>query len=394
MGEATAGYESEGLDQPPIDDFVDEHDNEEDDGEEIISEILHETVEQTAERSRKEALEKSNETEGNKQDSGNQREGNQGNQLNAKNNGTPQNQNQNAGVIEPPQRFRAEAKEAWKNAPRVLQEEYQKAINDLQAGQTQRLREIHNIKTAAETVLRGVEPWAKDWAKKGISAPQGVALLAETHANMVENPAKELARLAVDNRVSAEQIQAYMEGRGEEGEGGTGFGTDISNHPQFVALQSKVQQWENMQRQETVKAETDKVRALRDEVDANGNKPYEHILDESFLKYAQPLVSALRTPPRGADGKFLSGPPMSIVDAYKRAYHSWRSENGITPQSNAARNQPSQPQRKAQPVSMRPRTAPAGGVPSSRRNGNTEQFRNESVEETIRRLSANNWQDE
>lgn len=393
MGAGIEGTEETSV-EPPVDDFYEEVDNEED-GDEIISEILHETVEQTAERSRKEAVEGKEPTQERGEDSGNQRQGNKGPELNAKSNGTPQPQAQNAGVIQPPQRFRAEAKEAWKNAPRVLQEEYQKAIHDLQAGQTQRLREIHNIRQQAETVVSAISPWAKDWATKGISASQGVALLAETHAAMVDNPAKELARLAQDNRVSAEQIQAYMEGRGgDEGNSGTGYGADISNHPQFVALQSKVNQWENSQRQQTIAVETDKVRALRDEVDGNGNRPYAEILNPAFLQYAQPLVQALRTPPRDANGRFVGAPKLSIVDAYKQAFHTWQAQNGITPQTQPTRNQPhSQPQRQARPVSMRSRTAPAGGVPRGGRNGNTEQFKNETVEETMRRLSANNWQE-
>ena len=363
--------------------------------------LLYETVEQTAERSKKEAQEASKSPDGKDELTGTEAKSKSAEKL-VKGQDKQQDASeptQQLGPIEPPQRFTAEAKAAWAKAPRVLQEQYKKTIDDLQVGQQNKLREIHEVRQAAETVLSGVQPWVKDWAKRGITAPQGVALLAETHAQMVENPAKKLAELAIDNGVSVEQINAYITGEGIEGEGGTGFSQDITRHPQFKALTSRLEQLENEKRQEAVRTETDKIRALRDEVDSSGNKPFGRILDPEFLTYAQPLVNALRTPPRGEDGKFISGPPLSITDAYKKAYYTWLSENGLSSQIQATGNQPrlnTQPQQErqlSQPISMRPRSVPVGRSPMSQ-NGDPNKYRYETVEETMARLRAQNWQGE
>jgi hypothetical protein len=203
-----------------------------------------------------------------------------------------------------------------------------------------------------------------------------------------------ISQLTLENstEITLEDVQAVFDG-GEGAQGtGRGMEVDISKHPQFLALQNRLDSWDNERRQSLVQSETDKIIALRDQQDQAGNKPFQFILEPEFLRYAQPLVSALRTPPRGPDGKF-TGPPLGIEAAYKKAYFTWLHETGRASQVIAPSHQPingtNAPRRQAEPVSMRPRNKPAGAMEVSSQN--SADFRHETVEETVARLRQNNW---
>lgn len=373
--------EGEGLESPE-DDISDDE----------LEEILNESIEETVARSQKEALEQGENkpSEGEQQPAGPQsKDTTDQKPLN--------NQPKQEAVEEAPNRFSLAAKEAWKTADPVLRKEYAKAIQDLENGQMQKLREIAGIRQEAEAVTNAIAPWSKEWAKDGMSASQGVVSLIQTHEKLIENAPAEIARLIKDNGTSIQEVQAVMEGRAPSGTGnGQGYNQDISQHPKFQALQNQFNELNNHISQQsaeaTAKAETDKLKELRDFVDENGFKPYERILDPAFIDAAQPDVNALRTPARDAQGRFVAGSKIpSISEAYIKAYHIWTAKNGITPQRQATENQPSnsvQPQRKpSEPISYRPRKAPSGRG-TSLQEGNPADFLNESVEETMKRVLA------
>lgn len=387
--EETVEYENEGLDaeieaaENMAEDFAQPGDEDYDEN------LKYESVEQTHERTLKALKETQEPQQG--QNAGDGRK-DQSKEPEKQPQGKSDNQNQQVD-IPAPDRFRAEAREAWKTAPRALKEEYARAIQDLESGQTKKLREIHDIKVQSETVVNAIAPWTKEWAAKGISPHQGVALLAQTHERMLENPAKEIARLIADNGLSVADIQAVVDGGDGTGGNGQGMAYDITRDPKFIALQERLDSYDNERHQQMAKAETDKIIALRDFTDEAGNKPYGNILDTEFLQYAQPLVNALRTPPRDAEGKFTGGPPMSLEDAYKKAYFTWQHETGKTPQISAPSHQPSingtHARKPAEPVAMRPRNKPVGATPvSNGAQGNLH----ETVEQTMERLKRNNWQ--
>lgn len=393
MGEAAEGVGEELDDfQADTEDDYDGDDNVDD----VIEEVLNETVAETVERSAKEAREKekSDPQEG-KPTGGEAPKHESGTEVQTK---PTQPAPSQTGHVEAPRRLSAEGKAAWEKADPIFKKEYARAIQDLEAGQQQKIREIHQREQEVKHVVDAVAPWAKDWATMGISPGQGMALLAKTHAGMVENPAKELARLAVDNNVTAQQIQAHIDGKGDNGQGGTGFGVDISQHPQFRALQGELESLKNDRRQEMAQAETDKLLALRSQVDDNGNHPYEDIASQAFVNFAQPLVNALRQPPRDPNtGQYVRGPVPSIFEAYKQVYDEYwlpRKGYGTISQNQATNNQPrgAQPVRSqpAKPVSMRPRQSPAGKVPSTRED--TSRYLHETVEQTMARQIRNNWQ--
>ena len=375
-----------GEDEEIFEEIIEEDDND------IEETILHETVEQTIERVKKEnGVEEKSLSEEDKPS----RDTNENPKHNATKSKSDQQSSdestQQEQIIPPPQRFTGVAKEQWAQTPRVVQEQYQKAIQDLEAGQQQKLREIHEVRSQAETIVKAISPWAKDWATQGISVHQGVALLAKTHERMVKNPAAEISRLIKDNGVSLEEIRAVMNGETPQSNGASNNSTDIFKHPEFLSLQNRINQYDNERHQEIAKRETDKILALREEVDSNGNKPYWAIHSREFLDYARPLVAALRTPPRGPDGKF-TGPPMSLLDAYKKAYKVWISENSQpiqAPQNTSQQSVAQTQNRQAQPVAMRSRNVPIGR--SLVGKSNSENLY-ETVEQTIARLKNQNWQ--
>lgn len=354
--------------------------------EDFNEEVLHESIEETIERTKK-AL-------GDKSGTGDGQDGTT-DQKAQSSEGQPQagaaKVTQGGEPLVPPQRVTADFREWYKTAPPEMQQQFNKIVGDLENGQRQKLREIHEYRQTVEPIFQAVQPWAKDWQTRGISLPQGVALLAKTHERMLENSSREIARLIKDNDVSLEDVQAYLDGRepnGQQNGNGTGYNVNIAEHPEVKALRQELELIKNERVQSQVQLETDKIRALRDTVDANGNKPYEHILSPQFLQSAQPLVSALRTPPRDpATGQF-TGPPLGLVEAYKKAYSYWAHENGITPVTQATSHQSrnTQPQRQqAEPVSMRPRSAPSG-TPLD--DTDPAKYRNESVEDTMNRVLA------
>lgn len=389
MGSGEQGIEElEAVEEEFEEEVIDETD--EDD-------ILFETVEETAERSKLEA-EAAAGTESDQSSDG--AEGETENKPAAKSTQQAQEPVQQQVNIEPPQRFSPEAKAAWANVPPIVKQEYSRAIQNLENGQRKWIADQTELKRQAETIVSAIEPWAKDWAEQGIAKHQGVALLAKTHEKMVKNPAKTLAELALDNNVTPQQIQAYLNGEVKDDAPLQQQQAlqNLDNHPRILSLTKTVEQLQNERDQQIVNAEVEKLKALRDQVDASGNRPFGRILDEEFLKEAKPLVDALRTPPRGADGRFISGPVISLSDAYKKAYRVWLQDTGQTSQESAAsqltnQSQPqTQQQRKiAQPVSMRPRSVPAGKTPLGS-NGDMSKYLHESPEETVARLKAQNWQ--
>lgn len=374
--------------------IIEESDNELD----PEQEILYETVEESIERSK---LEIQDEQAQSSKDQQNPQAGQQSDQQNNQANQSPENKVEQAlEPISPPDRFTPEAREAFSKAPRVLQEQYSKAIKDLENGQYQKLRQINERGQAVETIERAIAPWAKDWAARGISTHQGIALLAETHERMVKDPVSEIARLIHANEVNIEDVRAVMNGDATPGQNGSnGAGGDIEQHPKFIALQNQMNSFINDKRRAEAKAVSDEILALRNEVDEFGNKPFEHIASEKFQTEAANLIAQLMTPPRDSSGRF-TGPPLSPIEAHKRAYIIWKQEQGLVTQPGNAmptqsQNQPEaqlpQNDKPAQPVAMRPRNVPSGQVPRAQRT-DPRQFLNESVEDTMARMRANNWQ--
>ncbi len=298
---------------------------------------------------------------------------------------TPEAQQQQlAQDVEAPQRFSPAAREAWKVADPVLRQEYAKLVRDSENGQLAKMRELHQVKSQADTIVNAVSPWAKDWAANGIAVPQGVALLAQTHENLIKDPVNTLAQLVKDNGVSIQDVAAVLDGRAPNG-AGNGTGLDIERHPVVADLRSQLNRINNQMRQEqervTVEQSTAKVRALADEKNADGSSRYPGILDAGFLQKAQPLVVRLRTPTRGANGETIPG--MDIVEAYKAA-HAYLAPPAHTPQVNLNGNQPlRQP---AQPLLMRPRSAPLGGATPAPEVEISPAILRETPDETLARL--------
>lgn len=293
-------------------------------------------------------------------------------------------------AVEPPSRLSAEAKEWFKGADPTAKSEIVKIVRDLENGQRNVLHQIHSVKTEAEQIVQGVAPFVKDWSTRGISASQGIALLAQTHERMLENPAKEIARLIEDNDISLDDIEEVM--NGGEPRGSNGTAPDISSHPQFMALQKQQEYLINRAREEEVKAETDRIKALADETDATGNRPYQHITNPAFLEWATPeRITALRTPPRNEFGQF-TGAPKSLVEAYKEAYGHWKQRIGAALPQTQPSSTPlaTQPKRKlAEPVSGRSRNARVNGTPVDP-NFDPSKYRHETVEETVQRIRSQN----
>lgn len=382
MGETEQGTEEESLEEGTIsDEFLTPND------EDFDEELLHETVEDTVIRTRK--AQKDQEPSNEEAQKGS--EGFDNKQAQAKD---QQVQKPSEEILEAPQRLSPEAREWFKGAPAEAKHELVKIVRDLENGQRNAIRQIHEVKTDAETIVSHIGPFAKDWAAKGITVARGVALLAQTHEKMLANPAAAIAELIQDNGITIDDVddvlQGVSTGATPSNSNRTNGNVDLASIPEFKALQDQNNYLINKYREDQIKAETDQIKALAQETDANGSMPFQHILNPAFLKYASvERVSERRTPPRGDDGRFI-GPPKSLTEAYKELYQEWLSEVQAAFPSPVTASQPlvtqSPKKRNSEPLSMRSRNS-SMNRPSVSMSDDPERFKFETVEETVARLN-------
>lgn len=268
--------------------------------------------------------------------------------------------NQSIDEVAAPERFSAAAKEAWSKTPAEVRKEFPKMIRDMQGHFTRKLQEVTGKQREAAGILEAIKPFEKEWAARGVNRGQAVAALAYDYHLKVTDPKRSIAetarRAGIDLFDLAEEVAGGESGRSQGSQGHV----DISQHPQFIALQNQTQQLNNyigQQRQAAVQADAkgiaEEIRSLRQERNPDGSQRFPAMNNPEFFKSVKPLVSNLRR----------ISPGLSWAEAFRRAYFTLEGyPQGDSSNGNQAGLPPGNNQPKARPISVRGASAPGPGT--------------------------------
>lgn len=234
--------------------------------------------------------------------------------------GTPEQED-----IRPPERFSASHKEVFNKAPRELKEAINKMVHDHQAEFTRGQQQLSQAFMEVRSIHEAVQPYIAKWGERGFTAPAAIAALAAAQEKLTD-PKTSLETYIKLGEDLGHDVSALREGLGEGQSPKMG---DISQHPQFLALQSQLNEvksltnsWQEQQSEAAVSRITAEMAAVREEKDAYGRYKYPELHDDAFLDQVKPLVSAL----------VGTSPGVGYGEALKRAYYSVKGYPGDSAQ--------------------------------------------------------------
>jgi hypothetical protein len=236
--------------------------------------------------------------------------------------------------IRPPQRLTAEEKELFHKAPPELKKALANMFNNHEAAFTKGRQEQARAEQEAKHVVEAVRPYLLSnphLAERGYTESRIVSELIATHQKLTDPKTGVDTWLRIGTQIGLDPstIEAIKETVGVGSRNSEG--ADISSHPQFQALQEKINalesyygQQQNMQVQQTLQSVVSEMEAVKEEMDANGRYVYPKLHDQSFLERVKPLVSAI----------VQTTPEVGYGEALKRAY---RTIEGDSSQSYQAK---------------------------------------------------------
>jgi hypothetical protein len=121
--------------------------------------------------------------------------------------------------LQPPERLSSKAKVIFNNLPKTLKREFHKAVKDVEAGGTKAItearteaqREMADARHIKEAVL----PFAKEWADRGFTVPQGIMQLARAQQKLTDPKTKLQTYLALgqDLGIKPDHVTALLAGK-------------------------------------------------------------------------------------------------------------------------------------------------------------------------------------
>jgi hypothetical protein len=269
-------------------------------------------------------------------------------------------------TIPAPSRLTVDQKEAFYQLPDNLKRATHRMFQDWEAQYTKSMQETVKAGREAQHVVEAVRPYLlahPELAERGFTESKLAASLIAAHQKLTDPKTARETWLELGATPQIGVPKEVLESLQEQLlTPGSGAG-DISKHPQFVALQeklnaitSKIDSAEKTQFNATVSSTVAEMEAVREEKDASGKFLYPELHDNAFLERVKPLVSAL----------VATIPDLGYGEALKRAYHTVKG-NGNSTQVNQARfpaNNEQLARAQQAAVSVRGRSAPisAGGV--------------------------------
>lgn len=259
-----------------------------------------------------------------------------------------------------PARMTAAQKELFEKLPPELQKSMAKTYSDLHGMATKATQAARKAEREATHVVEAVRPYLlahPELQAEGFTEARLVSSLLAAHQRLSDpkTAKKAYAELGMQIGIDADKISDLL------GEDATPRGNDfdISQHPQFVALQTQLNQVTSVlggaqkQKEQAAVGEAFKeVEALQNERDQFGRFRYPKLHDGDFLERTKPLVSALAR----------SLPSLGYGELLRRA-HDILEGQGSPPQGNqprlAANNSNKQLATQAAGVSVRGKSAPA-----------------------------------
>jgi hypothetical protein len=262
--------------------------------------------------------------------------------------------------IPAPAMLKAVHKEAFNKLPPDLQRPISDLITNYQGAMTRATTEARRAQKDAEHIIETVRPYLlshPELQAEGFTEAKIVSGLLAAHQRLTnpETAIQAYAELGMQIGLDEDKVSEILGLKG----GGAGSGVDISKHPDFIALQNKlnsVTSYLDGTRQQQVQSVASRAVAsmeeARNQTDASGRYLYPELHDVDFLERTKSLVPALaKNFPELDDGALLVKARNILVG----------QDNGSLAQVNQPRL-PQQSQPRVSPsaanVSVRGKSAP------------------------------------
>lgn len=263
-------------------------------------------------------------------------------------------------VIPPPNRLTVEQKEIFHQLPDNLKRATHKMFQDQEAQYTKAVQLASKQAKEAGHVIEAVRPYLlahPELGEQGFTESRLVGALVAAHQRLTDPKTAKATWLELGENVGVDRDT--LDKLSKAINGGQNGQIDISNHPQFISLQEKLNKLtstvdgaEKQKFDASVQRIVSEMEAVREERDSFGKYVYPKLHDEAFLARAKPLVSAL----------VAALPGLDYGEALRRAYRTLEGQAGNSTQVNQARLPEREQLERAQraAVSVRGRSAPSG----------------------------------
>ena len=233
------------------------------------------------------------------------------------------NQQKQPTELKAPGTWNAEEKEAFNKADPKVKAAVARREQELHSLATRKAEEASQAVKDNDHIKQAVRPYLSQnphILEAGYTEGSFISALVGAHMQL-QNPETRVNKwLAIGKEVGIDE-ETIQELNDILSEGGNfqsqNQNVDISNHPDFIALQNRLQPLESSYRQasqQQIEQKTQSVvqemQAVIDEVDQNGSYVYPRAHDADFIQKVRPLVA----------GQIENEPNLPYGEALKRAY--------------------------------------------------------------------------
>ena len=213
---------------------------------------------------------------------------------------------QASGEVPPPAAWTAAEKEAFKKADPKIKAAIDRREKELQSHATKRYEEVSKKEKEVDHIVQSVRPYLMqhpEVMEAGYTEATFISALVGAH-KALQNPETKYqkwldigAEVGIDGETIAELKDIIM---GDSDGSMSRQNMDIRNHPDYIALQNRLQPLESQyqqqteqQRQAAISEFTSRIQAVMDETDQQGSYIYPRAHDPGFVNQVRPLMSAL-----------------------------------------------------------------------------------------------------
>lgn len=260
--------------------------------------------------------------------------------------------------IPPPARLNAKEKELFHQMPTELKKAAHNMFRNQEAVFTRANQKLQADIQDVGHIREAVRPYLlshPELSEQGYTEGRFVSALVAAHQRLTDPKTAKQAWLELAPQVGIDQETVAA----LRNQAGTAAQPDITRHPQFQALQQKLNAIEstlgesqNQKYEAAVSGIVSEMEAVREEKDQFGRYLYPEMHDDAFIQQAKPLVSAL----------VQAIPNLGYGEALKSAYQTLKGQPGNSGQANQAKF-PTQNEQlakaQAAAVSVRGRSSPS-----------------------------------
>ena len=228
--------------------------------------------------------------------------------------------------LEPPVRLRPERKEAFKKLPNDVKRDVVELFKEQESHFSRTQGELAKAERESRHIIEAVRPYytsIPELAQKGITESALVTTLIGTHQALM-NPKTSKTKLSEIAQSLGHSIK-FVDESGDEQVVTNGH-ADIESHPQFRALQERLNQVQSYVSKQTESeaavSEISKIEEAQNEKDVSGNLAWPELRSKAFVDAKRSSVAELRR----------IDPSLSYAEALKMEALRHRVRNGNPPQ--------------------------------------------------------------